>query len=610
MSNSNFVLMEMQGEFAANSPYIDSRYTEPQILTKVPYGNINKTIPGCGLTTLALESNESVIILVPSKELVRNKQIQYPNEKCPYNVLGVIGDQTKQDVDDYIANNLDQPIKILVTNDSLWKVEHLLNTVHVIVDESNQLLSDAELKSRSKKNLYSEDILSHLYNTLEQYKDRLSFITATPTPLQYLPEWISELPQIKMTWRDTTKVRPTLMKRGYPYKALKNEVLNLMNKNGFVRYGDLVIKKAIIFINSIYNVVKMLEELEIPTEEVGFIVGDTANNDAILGEYTRINDYFNLPKYTFVTSSGFAGIDLKDKEAVNIVVSNVNKEWRMLDIITDVRQAVARQRDRTNPFFDQFLFLYNNNVFEMTEEELINRLKYKKEFILKKIRSFELLKNEDLQDVAEDWGTNDPDFLAYTNYNRETNTFQFNDNLFNADVYFVKVIRKQYTEGFDIKGEFKEIGSVIDESGFFKFRTPEYRNLCSHLSKQLKANPKLDIEFVDWAQYSTRTTWIDTIVIAYKLYGKVFYEYEEAKEMIKVYSNKREQLRIQVLSLFNIGARYSRSEVKSKLNDVYNELNIKRTAKHSDIMEFYNVKEIKVMGERMLDIISIINRNA
>ncbi len=40
-----------------------------EVLSSIPTGYIDKTVCGCGLTTVALENAESVIIAVPSIEL-------------------------------------------------------------------------------------------------------------------------------------------------------------------------------------------------------------------------------------------------------------------------------------------------------------------------------------------------------------------------------------------------------------------------------------------------------------------------------------------------------------------------------------------------------------
>lgn len=60
-----------------------------QVLQTIPDGYIDKTICGCGLTTVALENNVNTVIAVPTIYLAINKSEQYPNERYKGNVLAV-----------------------------------------------------------------------------------------------------------------------------------------------------------------------------------------------------------------------------------------------------------------------------------------------------------------------------------------------------------------------------------------------------------------------------------------------------------------------------------------------------------------------------------------
>lgn len=66
----------------------DAEYAS-EVLSEIPNGYINKTVCGCGLTTVALENKFNTIIVVPTIYLTNNKVEQYPNERCAYNILGV-----------------------------------------------------------------------------------------------------------------------------------------------------------------------------------------------------------------------------------------------------------------------------------------------------------------------------------------------------------------------------------------------------------------------------------------------------------------------------------------------------------------------------------------
>lgn len=67
----------------------------------------------------------------------------------------------------------------MVTYDSLKRVEYLLNDCKLVIDESNELLSKTKQKS---------EVIDTLFQIAEKYKDSVSFISATPTPLEYMPK--------------------------------------------------------------------------------------------------------------------------------------------------------------------------------------------------------------------------------------------------------------------------------------------------------------------------------------------------------------------------------------------------------------------------------------
>ena len=94
------------------------------VMSSIPIGYIDKTICGCGITTVALESDEDCIIAAPSIELIKNKVAQYTNERCSYKVFGVYGSISREDIDYYLSAC--SRAKIMVTYDSLWKTEYLL----------------------------------------------------------------------------------------------------------------------------------------------------------------------------------------------------------------------------------------------------------------------------------------------------------------------------------------------------------------------------------------------------------------------------------------------------------------------------------------------------
>ncbi len=286
--------------------YFDTEFAGQKAdFREIPIGYIDKTICGCGLTSIALENNLNTIIAVPNIPLVVNKVNQYPNNRYNGEIFGVYGNTSKDEINQYLerCKLTKNPIKILVCYDSLCKVEHLLKKCRFIIDESDQILKNIGLKIQDKSR--DLDVYSYLLEKAERRKDKVSFISATPIPIEYLPNWIGELEQVKLVFSNTIKVTPMMMKRQYPYKALQNEIIRPLKETGAVTIGDRKIKKVIVFINSVENILKIVRECKLSSEEVGILCGDSTRNDYKIRGYKRIDRPDNLPKYTFITSSGF-----------------------------------------------------------------------------------------------------------------------------------------------------------------------------------------------------------------------------------------------------------------------------------------------------------------
>ncbi|HMT02787.1 MAG TPA: DEAD/DEAH box helicase family protein, partial [Burkholderiales bacterium] len=420
------IIYNISTEFASQSPELKGE------LPLCSY--IDKTICGCGLTTMAIENNKNTIIAMPTINLVNNKSSQYPNNRFKYKVFGLIGGISKSDIEVYVNTclKLKHPIKILTTYDSFYKLEKYFNLCDIIIDESNRLLSSAHLKISNKTSSKAVDVISELFKLTEKYKDRVSFISATPIPLTYMPKWMEKLNQIKLNWSNTIKVKPILFERTYPYKALIDELILPIEKKGYININGVIVKKLIIFLNSVTDIMNVLRNAELNSNDVRLLIADNDVNSNKIKNYKRLSFKDNqetksLSKYTFATSCAFDGIDLYDDESINVVVSNVNKHFTMIDIATDLKQAVSRQRMKTNIHYNKYIYIYNKIIFEKDEQILIDKINKLKDNLGQSIQLYEIAKNENLKDGF----MVDNDFIAYTNYLYDKDTYVINENLFN-----------------------------------------------------------------------------------------------------------------------------------------------------------------------------------
>lgn len=224
----------------------DAEYAN-EVMKEIPPGYIDKTVCGCGLTSVALENDVHTIIAVPTIYLAINKAKQYPNERYNGKVLPVWGETEWTEIEFYKYTN--RPMKIIVTYDSLPKVSYLLDRYEckLVIDESNELLSKTKLKP---------EVINKVFEIAEEYKDAVSFVSATPTPLEYMPKWISEIDQVKIEWNNTVKAQPLLATTSQPYKYLKEMIIDPLSQKSTLVIEGRKFSKVIVFLNSINHITK------------------------------------------------------------------------------------------------------------------------------------------------------------------------------------------------------------------------------------------------------------------------------------------------------------------------------------------------------------------
>lgn len=505
---------------------------------EIPNGYIDKTVCGCGLTSVALENMKDTVVAVPNVALVVNKMNQYPNDRYRGEVFGIYGGVGRDLINDYISRmkRTGHPLKMIVTFDSLWKVEHLLDRCQLVVDESDQLLKAMKLKLSDRKDVSKKDVCTYLFDMAHRYRHSVSFISATPIPLKYMPSWIAELPQYKLHFSNTTKVTPILMERTQPFSALKDEIIRPLHKNGSITVGDRTFSKVIVFLNSVENILKTIRECMLDNEDVAILCADSAKNALSIRGYKKIDKPDNLPKYTFITSTGFQGIDLDDAEAMNIVVSNTTKDHQMINLLTDLKQATSRQRNKKNPNYDRFVYIYNQNNFKKTEKELTEII----DEVEKDTKESCSLLNEQIEKQDSRFNSTlkkfncCKDFLTYSYYDEDTNVFRVNDKAFDADRYFILETKKQFRKGFDVMTKFEVEPIVV--------KAPMKSSPFSYAALLEKYKTSLTDKTITFSEEEKATEHYKTIDTYYRQYGTFTVNSTYANKMLKVTGNDWLQL--------------------------------------------------------------------
>ena len=185
---------------------------------------LNKTVTGCGGTSLFLNSDFPVVVISPRLQVLKEKHRQYPDSfhfhvpLCNNRGQAII--QKMQDLDSYLNYHhgntpfapLSKPAKTLVTLDSSDKVldvlkrNNMLDSCLFVVDEFQCLMGDATFKGSTDMNFLA---------SLDNEVKRICYLSATPIPdiyLNYIPQF-ANIPYYKLEWDPDVIVEPTLKER-------------------------------------------------------------------------------------------------------------------------------------------------------------------------------------------------------------------------------------------------------------------------------------------------------------------------------------------------------------------------------------------------------------
>ena len=167
---------------------------DPDLLTYLGHFNkfiLNKTVTGCGGTSLFLNSSIDVVIISPRLQALKDKHEQHPDTflfHSPYTNNGKRAADIKRlmsDLNNYINNpfSVYNKAKILVTLDSCDKVIDVLKGYGVIdsflfvVDEFQCLMGDATFKGTTDMNFLIR---------LDNEAKNICYLSATPIQDMFL----------------------------------------------------------------------------------------------------------------------------------------------------------------------------------------------------------------------------------------------------------------------------------------------------------------------------------------------------------------------------------------------------------------------------------------
>ena len=295
------------------------------VMNEIPSDCIlSKKIPGCGATTLELDTKRNSIIIVPNVPVIKSKCSKYDS------LLGVYENVTADKICHYLTSNMLH--KIMITPESFGKVKtacarcgiDLYSHFFLLMDECHQLIKDVD---------YREDIVLPMTDFF-RFKEK-ALVSATP--IGFSDPRLKEFETIEVN-ADYDYRQEITVTHTYNIQKAVNDYLK--NHDGTICF----------FINSVVEIYAIMKQLNILEDSAVYCAPKSRMK--LRNEYSFDNAYKDwsadtMKKYNFFTGRFFTAfdLDLPYKPDLVMVTDPYISEYTMLDIDTDCIQIYGRFRN-------------------------------------------------------------------------------------------------------------------------------------------------------------------------------------------------------------------------------------------------------------------------
>ena len=298
------------------------------VMNEIPSNCIlSKRIPGCGATTLELDTNRSSIIVVPNVPVIVSKCNKYPN------LLGVYEGVSQSQIIEYIRENRTR--KIMTTPESFCKVKsacekcgiNIYTDFFLLMDECHQLIKDVD---------YRIDIVMPMNDFF--LFNRKALVSATPIGFSD--------PRFKENHFEIIEITADY---DYRQNITVTHTYNIAKAVG--QYLESHNETVCFFLNSVVEIYSIIKHFNLDAA----VYCAPKSRNKLKNEYGFTNAYTEwsaetMKKYNFFTGRFFTAFDLEldYKPELVMITDPYNAEYTMLDVETDCIQICGRFRNGIN----------------------------------------------------------------------------------------------------------------------------------------------------------------------------------------------------------------------------------------------------------------------
>jgi len=544
----------------------------------------------------------------------------------------VLAKMKKSIIDWYDSRKLDifdqKPCKILVTYDSFRIVKETLqqrgvfNHFYVVVDEMQSLLGDSTFKSSTEI-----EFLNHLKDV-----QKVCYLSATPMLddfLEMLDEF-KDLPYYKLDWasEDPGRISKPQLSIKFISDNLTREINRIIKsyldgdfetyiyKTDEGKVKEIKSDQAVIYVNSVKNICEVISRNKLLYENTNVLCARTPENEKKVRKAFGLKSgqeggIGRVPKkdephkmFTLCTRTVYLGADFNSTCARSFIFANANNDCLSVDISMDLPQILGRQRLEDNPWKNRAeLYLKTRNKQEEIEK-FKARIEKKQEKTLSLLESYKYAPDNNKHDLAEEFLTM-ADCFNYKNHYVAVNKHAGGDlvPVFNNLVY-VSDLRVYKMQQIDFKDRFTVLSTISKTNDIF---IDEFDNKLKEFDKCSTFIDKM--KFICNTGYDdiTQSKFLKQIPAQFEGYYNVLgpeklKTLKYRKDMIKaeydkIVNNQDINLKNKIYSLFEIGKRYLKSDIKETLSNLYISVGYNKTPKANDLEQYFEIKPCQIVNK-------------
>ena len=560
------------------------------------------------------------------KETPEEKRARLLEEETKFKQIEAIKSKLEDNLMDNSNNRL--PSKILVTYDSFRHVKdvlvrnNILDKFFIVIDEFQSIFVDSRFKSSTEM-----ELLDQL-----QGIDKVCFVSATPMIDHYLEmlDEFKDLPYYEFDWaaEDQNRIiRPDIVV--HPSKSVIYDINNVIKSyldGQFETYtfrdpsgelNEVVANEAVVYVNSVKNICDIIKRCGLTPDNTNVLCANTKENlrkiklafkascgrkDGCIGSIPKYGEPHKM--FTLCTRTVYLGADFYSTNARSFIVSDANIDTLSVDITMDLPQILGRQRLLENPWKNRVELYFKpiGDGKKMTKEDFDGIIQQKLE------DTMELLEiHKGLTDPRQR-------HLIADRYEKLAKSIKYKDDFVAVNSHagsdLVPVLNKlvmvSEMRTFDIQQiDYKDRVSVLNTvSENYNVKSDVVDSLLEEFENTVLFVDKMKLICTTGLDQYTQSRLLSQVPITYSIFYNIIgperikeLKYRRdylMKELNNIKKSESNSLVDRLTSEFLIGEKYSRTYIKEKLAELYEQEGLTKTPKSVDLLEYFDVRDVNV----------------